>query len=448
MNIILLSGGSGKRLWPLSNEIRSKQFLRLLKNQEGRMESMVQRVYGQIKKAGLDANVIIATGESQVDAIRSQLGNDVTIVTEPERRNTFPAIALSCAYLAFEQHISREEPVIVMPVDPYADMEYFRCFPVMEMAVRQSESQLILMGIEPAYPSSKYGYMIPEQYESTVQEHSVTTVKSFVEKPDEQEARLLIDQGAFWNGGVFAFRIGYVLDIAKHFIDAPGYGPMRQHYGCLKKNSFDYEVVEKAKSVGMVIYRGMWKDLGTWNTLTEEMEEPCIGNVIVGENIQNTSVINELSIPVVALGTKNLIIAASPDGILVSDKEKSSYMKPYVEELGSRPMYGEHSWGDYKVLDYIQYPDGAKSLTRHLTILNNQIISEHYHQLRKEIWTILDGSGTVYVNDERMPVKKGDVITILPKQRHRLNAESDMHLIEIQLGSELTDEDTQEGTVH
>ena len=128
MNIILLSGGSGKRLWPLSNDIRSKQFIRIFKKENGELESMVQRIYGQIKKVDPDATVTIATSKSQVSAIHNQLGNDVGISVEPCRRDTFAAIALATAYLHDCLNVPEDEAVVVCPVDPYVDDGYFEIF--------------------------------------------------------------------------------------------------------------------------------------------------------------------------------------------------------------------------------------------------------------------------------------------------------------------------------
>lgn len=125
MNIVLLSGGSGKRLWPLSNDIRSKQFIKIFKTEEGSYESMVQRVYRQIRKVDADATVTIATSKTQVSAIHNQLGEQVGISIEPCRRDTFPAIALATAYLHDIQGVSLEESVVVCPVDPYVNDDYF-----------------------------------------------------------------------------------------------------------------------------------------------------------------------------------------------------------------------------------------------------------------------------------------------------------------------------------
>lgn len=162
MNIILLSGGSGKRLWPLSNDTRSKQFIKIFRTTSGDYESMVQRVYRQILSVDQTASVTIATSKSQVSAIHNQLGENVGISVEPCRRDTFPAIALAAAYLKDVQGVNENEPVVVCPVDPYVEQDYFEALHRLSDCASRSKANLVLMGIEPTYPSAKYGYIIPE----------------------------------------------------------------------------------------------------------------------------------------------------------------------------------------------------------------------------------------------------------------------------------------------
>ena len=226
MNIILLSGGSGKRLWPLSNNIRSKQFIKIFKREDGSYESMVQRVYRQIKKVDIDATVTIATSKSQVSAIHNQLGEDVGISMEPCRRDTFPAIALSTAYLVDVKHIDPEETVVVCPVDPYVEDDYFEALKALSQQAQKGEANLVLMGIEPTYPSEKYGYIIPETADQTA------TVKTFKEKPTAEVAKEYIAQGALWNGGVFAYKLRYVMGIAHQLIDFTDYYDLFSKYDC------------------------------------------------------------------------------------------------------------------------------------------------------------------------------------------------------------------------
>ena len=395
---------------------------------------MVQRVYRQITDAGIHARIVVATSASQVEAIRGQLPKDVDIVVEPERRNTFPAIVLAASYLASRKKIDLEETVIVLPVDPYVDVAYFECFRKMDEEVQKGTADMVLMGITPSYPSEKYGYIL--QGEQGV-------ITGFKEKPDEETAARLIQEGALWNAGVFAFRLNYLMEIADQYVQNRDFDDITKHYGDLKKDSFDYEVVEKTKSLAVVPYSGEWKDIGTWNTLTEEMEEESVGYAVTGEDCENTHVINELSIPVVALGTKNIVVAASPDGILVSDKHKSSYIKPYVENITGRPMYEERRWGEYKVYDYIQYKDGTKSLTKHITVHAGMAQDYQLHHYKDEVITVVNGSGEFVINGCLMKLSYGDTICIRRGQKHTMRAIEDLQMICVQIGEEISEEDVE-----
>ena len=225
MHIILLSGGSGKRLWPLSNDIRSKQFIKLFETGDGQYESMVQRVFRQIRKADPTADVTIATAKSQVSAIHNQLGRDaVGISVEPCRRDTFPAIALATAYLHDVMQVGRDEPVVVCPVDPYVEDDYFEALKRLSCLAASGTADLVLMGIEPTVPSEKYGYIIPRSSDA------VSHVSTFKEKPSEEMARRYIAQGALWNGGVFAYRLGHVLDRAHELIEFSDYQDLFNKY--------------------------------------------------------------------------------------------------------------------------------------------------------------------------------------------------------------------------
>lgn len=438
MNIVVLSGGSGVRLWPLSNESRSKQFLKVLSDGEGRKESIACRMYGQLCHAERDANVLFVIGTGQENEIRKQLGNQIPILVEPERRGTFPAVLLACSDLLYRKQCKKTDVVLVIPVDVSADYHYYSLLKKMEEKAEKGEGDLILMGVVPHYPSAKYGYILKGKQDGYA--------GGFIEKPSENRAGELIRQGALWNAGVFAFRIGFLEQVLEkmgysgHLEDYP---EIRKNYPEFEKISFDKAVAEKCKSVGYVENPGKWMDLGTWNTLTEEMRDEKNGEVIMGEECCNTHVINELSIPMVVLGAKNMVVAASPDGILVSDKHKSSYLAPYVEQVKNRPMYEERGWGEYKVLDYIQYEDGTRSLTKHLTIEKGQKISYQSHNMRDEIWTIVDGTGELLMDGKTRIVERGDVAHILKGQKHALRALTTLHFIEVQIGSELVEEDIQ-----
>lgn len=437
MRIVLLSGGSGKRLWPLSNEIRSKQFLKVVKSEQNEIESMIQRVYRQLT-AVTDAKITIATSASQVESIKNQLGEKVSLVVEPERRNTFPAIALSAAYLRFEKNCSLDETVIVLPVDPYVDDKYFSMLNMLDKAVQDNAADIVLMGVKPTYPSEKYGYIIPESTDKTV-----NSVREFKEKPNIETAEKYIAEGALWNCGVFAFKLSYLINIVNSVVTSDKFNDIENHYNDFEKTSFDYAVVEKASSVAAVSYNGEWKDLGTWNTLTEVMDNKPIGDVIISEDCKNTHAINELEIPVIVMGAKDLVVAASPDGILVADKVQSSYIKKYVEDRDMRPMFEERSWGEYKVLDFAVNDDGTKSLTKRKKIRQGMKIEYQSHKNRSEVMTVISGKCIITINDRAHEAYAGDTYAVAEGVKHGLEAVTDTEIIEIQVGKELIADGTE-----
>lgn len=432
MNIVLLSGGSGKRLWPLSNDIRSKQFIKIFKNEDGSYESMVQRVYRQIKKADEDATVTIATSKAQVSTIRNQLGEGVGISVEPCRRDTFPAIALATAYLVDVQKVDPEESVVICPVDPYVEDDYFEALKGLAAQADKGEANLVLMGIEPTYPSEKYGYIIPETAEQ------VSAVTTFKEKPDKETAEKYIKQGALWNGGVFAYKLKYVLNKAHELLDFTDYQDLFSKYDALTKISFDYAVVEKEDRIQVMRFAGQWKDIGTWNTLTEAMEENVVGKGILNEKCSGVHILNEMDVPILAMGLHDVVISASPEGILVSDKEQSSYIKPYVDGMEQQIMFAEKSWGSFKVMDV---ENG--SMTFKVTLNAGHSMNYHSHKNRDEVWVVISGTGKTVVDGMEQKVKVGDVITMSAGCRHTIMAETELKVIEVQLGKEISVHDKQ-----
>lgn len=430
MNIILLSGGSGKRLWPLSNDVRSKQFIKLFKDEDNEYESMVQRVYRQITTVDADATVTIATSKSQVSAIHNQLGDKVSVCVEPCRRDTFPAIALAAAYLHDVKGINDEEAVAVCPVDPYVSDAYYESVKELGRLVEQGAANITLMGIEPTYPSEKYGYIIP------VSADSVSPVKEFKEKPDEETAKKYIEQGALWNAGVFAFKLGYLMEKAHSMIDFGDYQDLFSKYDQLEKISFDYAVVEKEPSIQVLRFAGDWKDVGTWNMMAEVMSDVTKGNATIDDTCSNVNVVNELDIPILCMGCKDMVIAASCDGILVADKEQSGYMKPYVEKISEDVRFAEKSWGTYTVIDA-----QSGSMTIKVTLRAGNRMKYHSHEHRDEVWTVIEGKGRAVVDGVETQIQTGDVVRLPVGCKHTLIADTDMNVIEVQMGMDITQSD-------
>ena len=437
MQIILLSGGSGKRLWPLSNGARCKQFLQLLQTPDGtQKESMVQRVVRQIDESGLSTSVTVVSGAIQRDSIEIQLGDRVDMVLEPERRNTFPAIALAASHLVWGKGCSRDEVVVVIPSDTYAEDKYFDTIAQMATLVQRDVADLVLMGVHPTGSSTDFGYVLPD----TAQE-GYYKVKRFVEKPDVLRAEELLAQGAYWNAGVLAFRLGYVMDIVARYVQADSYAELYGRYGELPKISFDYEVTENCDSIAMVPYEGRWKDLGEWNALVEELPTATMGNVILGEDAKDTAVINELSLPVVCDGVSNIVVAAGHDGILVCGRDSSEYIKQYIDPIHMRPMFEQRRWGTYRVLDDSRYADGSHSLTKSITLHPGKYISYQIHHHRTEVWTFVEGEGIFVLDGEARRVKAGDTVIIPVEHYHSIKALTELTFIEVQMGNPLIEED-------
>lgn len=436
MYYVLLSGGSGKRLWPLSNEARPKQYLKLVNREVNSMEhcSMLQRVWEQLETAGIEKETIITAGEEQRELIQSQIKN-AEIAIEPEKRDTFGAVLLSCAYLRSHKGAKAEDYAVIMPVDPYTEGAYFETVKQLEQVMKSSDARVGLMGAVPTYPSTKYGYILPGE-----KRNGYFEVKGFSEKPDEQKAEVLLKQGAFWNCGVFCVQIGEMLKRAEEYGMSTDYRDIYENYGNLPKISFDYEVLEKAEKLAMIEFGGFWKDLGTWDALAEQMSTDSIGNVVLDENCKNTQVINGLNAPVVVLGAENLVVVAANDGILVTDKSQAERVKDITGKFISQPKFEERRWGTLETLDDTK-TDGISTLTRKIKIYDGMTSSYHYHKERDEIWTVLNGSGELILEGNKISLTPGKAVCIRKNQRHAVKALRDFEYIEIHVGIAVGNDD-------
>lgn len=436
MKLILLSGGSGQRLWPISNSVRSKQYLKLLQSPDG-YESMIQRIWRQLSDTGLVEHTYLSTNKNQVDIIYNQLGNDVNLIIEPERKDTFPAIALAAAYLHSVEDVEHNEVICVLPVDHLVDSHFFHTLIKLEETLQQTNADISLLGLSPTKPSEKYGYIIPENPEDSY----CQKVKRFVEKPPKNIAETLIQNNALWNCGVFAFKLQYLIDLLKNRGYPTDYIQLVSYYGKLPKISFDFEVVEKAKNVVVKPYNGYWKDLGTWGEFTQAMQTNIKGRGKISDDATNVHIINELNLPVVINGLSDVVFAASQDGILISHKEKSSAIKQLVQDVKERPMVEEKRWGSYRVLDFETLMDGNKVLTKSISIHAGKSLSYQTHAKRSEVWTITSGTGLFVLNDRMRKVTPGDVLEVPVGSKHAIKALTDLQFIEVQMGNELLEED-------
>ena len=235
-----------------------------------------------------------------------------------------------------------------------------------------------------------------------------------------------------WNGGVFAYKLKYVLQRAHELIDFTDYHDLFAKYDTLTKISFDYAVVEKEEKIQVQRFAGQWMDLGTWNTLTEAMEEHVIGKGVLNDVCENVHIVNEMDVPILAMGLHDVVISASAEGILVSDKEQSSYIKPYVDKFVQQTMFAEKSWGSFRVLDVEE-----ASMTIKVTLNPGHCMNYHSHQYRDEVWVVISGQGRTVVDGMEQKVAPGDVITMQAGCRHTVFADTELKLIEVQLGQNI-----------
>ena len=391
---------------------------------------MLQRVMRQLDRTNEEVPLLVAASQSQETVLRKYLGDRADISSEPCRRNTFPSIALASAFLHDKRSVDLNEPIVVCPVDPFVDDQFFGKFKELAELISTDAASMVLMGIEPTYPSEKYGYILPESNDS------VSKVLEFKEKPDTKTAQKYIEHGALWNGGVFAFKLGCVLDKAEKILGVSNHDEMLENYSSLENISFDYAVVEHEPDIKVVRYAGEWKDLGTWNTLTEVMETNFIGDVRADESCQNVHAINELDVPIVCLGLNDIIAAASPEGILISDRKHSSYIKPLVENIHQQIMFAEKSWGTYKVLDVER-----DSLTIKVTLNAGSRMRYHSHERRREVWNVIEGRGLIVIDGEVRAITAGDVIALPIGCKHMVIADTALKIIEVQLGKEISVDD-------
>ncbi|MBQ8108372.1 MAG: cupin domain-containing protein [Ruminococcus sp.] len=424
MYTVLLSGGSGKRLWPLSNNSRSKQYIKLLSKEDGSDNcSMVQRVWAQLEEAGLADNSIICAPKIQEEILHNQLGG-INIALEPAQRDTFPAVALSCAFLRCKMGAADDDTVCVIPVDPYTDKTYFETVKKLPDVLERSGAQVALMGCRPDCPSSKFGYIVPKQDRDGYFE-----VDSFTEKPDYESAIRLIQKGAVWNCGVFCLKIGDVLGHCEKYGIAPDYDEMFMTYDRFPRISFDYEVLEKAQKLAAVVFDGLWKDLGTWNTLTDEMKRSTVG-LVKTEGCENTFVINELDVPVVAMGVKDMVITASYDGILVSGVEDSVRIKDVVSSLNANPRYEERRWGTVQTAELME-DSRLNAITRKMVVDAGKDLAGSYHSSRDKVWTMLGGEAKLVIDRQERVLRAGDVVRIDANTPHSFTAITDCRVLEV-----------------
>mgnify|MGYP001326930876 CR=1 FL=1 len=346
MRLVLLCGGAGTRLRPLSNDIRSKLFLDLLPAPDGGRESMIRRLCRQLEEAGLLSSALFVVRADQTAILRRRIGDGGLVIPEPARRGTWLASALAASYLHSALAAPPDEIVCVMPADTLVDEAFFRTVARLPEALKETRAKLAMIGAAPAHPSDQFGYIVPDGPPAP---GGRAAVRRFAEKPSAAEAERLIRAGALWNCGVYACRLGYLLRAMEERGLPADYGRLQELYEGLAADSFDREIAEREPDAVVLRHDGLWRDLGSWAALTAELGAAVIGPGTISGDAEGTRIVNELHIPIHVIGVRNVIVAAGPDGILVAGLEEIGRLRDLPDPAG-RPMYGEYAWGVRRVI--------------------------------------------------------------------------------------------------
>ncbi|RIX53092.1 hypothetical protein D3P08_10650 [Paenibacillus nanensis] len=274
MKIVILSGGPGKRVWPLSDNSMPKQYLPVLDGPGGKQESMVQRLWRQLMTADLMEETSISTCGEQVAPLKRLLGPNVPLICEPAQRGSYSAALLTASYLYTVAGVTPNETVIVLPVDFYVEGEFFHCIRSLPKLLRESGSSVMMVGAKAEHPSPRYGYIVPDPGSGEDWGYD-SKVKDYYEKPSEAEAETLAAQGALWNSGVYAFRLEFLLSRLSEAGLPVHYEELYNRYFLLPKISMEDGLIADPKVEKSVIrYDGLWVSLSTWSMLSRQAVIP------------------------------------------------------------------------------------------------------------------------------------------------------------------------------
>lgn len=450
---IILAGGSGSRLWPLSRELYPKQLLNLTSS-----ESLLQATFERLKSFMPAKNIVSITNTKHASNVKLQLQSmceSVSVLSEPLSKNTAPAIALATKFI-MEKAAESDPIILVLPSD-----HLIKNVKKFEETVKKAEKiardgYIVTFGIKPDYPETGYGYINV----SSKMLYDGYKVKEFVEKPDAKTAQKYLDAKTyFWNGGIFMFKASTLLSELKSF--APEIAEIADEcdfsksdnieYNLFEKMpsiSIDYAVMEKSDKIALVKLESDWNDLGSWQSIYEVSKKDANGNVVVGhvldENSKNSFVYSSSKL-VATIGLEDMVVVETEDAILACKKDKTQDVKKIFDTLKKqndnthlvhKTVY--RPWGFYTVL-----AQGEGFLTKLIHVNSAQKLSVQSHNFRSEHWVVLSGCAKVTLDGKDHILEQGRSIDIPLKAIHSLEntTSDDLEIIEVQLGSELIEDD-------
>lgn len=454
---VILAGGSGTRLWPLSRQNYPKQFLKL----NGELSLLQQTLH---RAATLDyQQLLIISNDAHYFLCQEQLEYlhlPATYLLEPCARNTAPAIAAAAHYLT--QHVDKDAVMLILPSDHWiGDLSAWKTAMETGADYAKNNEALITYGIQPTSANTGYGYI--EAGTSVAQ--SIQKVASFREKPDASTAEHFLEQGNYyWNSGMFVCRASVYLNELERFepgiyqaskealANAQAHNDFfrlnEEEFSLCKNESIDYAVMEKTDKAVVIPVSMPWSDLGCWTAVANANQQDSEGNTIVGKVIAKNShncLINSEEILVTAVGIENQIIVATPDAVLVADKQYSQQVKDIVsalrqehEQLTQDHQRVSRPWGYYQIL-----AEGPSFKVKRLMVKPGAKLSLQMHDHRAEHWVVVGGTAEIINGEQHIQLQVNQSTYIPQKTQHRLSnpGTEPLYVIEVQSGHYLGEDD-------
>ena len=442
---VILAGGSGSRLWPLSRELYPKQLLNLCAE-----KSLLQSTFERLNKFIPAENIISVTNSKHHANVKMQLGEmseNSIILSEPISKNTAPAIALSVKYII--ENTDEDEIILVVPSDLLIENDE-KFVQTVEIAKQYAQDgKIVTFGVKPDYPETGFGYVCCED----------DKVISFTEKPNKETAQEFIEKGNyFWNSGIFMFKVSTIIQELEQY--CPEISSIIRNISCADKTapftefekmpciSIDYALMEKSQNIAMVELQSDWKDLGSWKSIYEVSPKDNDGNVFVGHVLDKgskNSFVYSSSKLVATIGLEDTVIVETEDAILACKKDKTQEVKQVYETLkeqhdGTQMVHKTvyRPWGFYTVI-----AEGKGFQTKLIHVNQGQKLSVQSHNHRSEHWVVLSGMAKVVLEGKDHILSPGHSIDIGVKAIHSLQNpyEGDLEIIEIQKGDILSEDD-------
>jgi len=461
---VILSGGAGTRLWPVSRSAYPKPFMRM-----GDGESLLHKTLDRaLRIATAGAPVLTVTGRDYYFLTRDEYAQHpqadldrLPFLLEPAGRNTAPAVVLAALHV--REHVGADAQLLVLPADHLIrDLDAFAASAQRASALA-ADGWLVTFGIRPTHPETGFGYI---RMGGAIAEREGREVGAFVEKPDAQTAESYVASGDYvWNSGMFCFRADALLAVAAkacpdvlaaaercHAQATSHESPVefaREAFLAQPDISIDYAIMERAPKVAVVPATFDWSDIGSWKAMSDlEAEADTSGNRVRGQAIvvesENCYIQSDARM-VAAVGVKDLVIVDTGDAVLVSHRERAQQVKLVVERLraanhaaASVHQTVHRPWGNYTVLE-----DAEDCKVKRLTVKPGHVLSLQLHHRRSEHWTVVDGVAKVRIGEEEFLLKRNESAYIPMNTVHRLEnpTDKDIHLIEVQCGDYFGEDD-------